>query len=251
VGHVRSDTQWHDATDPATVNALRRTAEGVPCWCDSAKGDGADREVCERRHRRPGQAANSVGASEFAANAVSGSKVGSNVLTGADINEATLANVQADTVDGHGANELARVAGQSTNNAMWSEDGRTVLQTVTITAPQQGFVFLSGSANVYLGEYGCDYCGVHLRFHDVEANTDTVTSGTVTLPGSAYEPLAFSVTLPVTAGTHTFQLVGTWFDPAGDLEPNWIDTSASALFFRFNGSGTSVASPPGRSSTHK
>ncbi len=154
-------------------------------------------------------------------------------------------NLQADTVDGQSADELARAAGQSGTPSPWGGTNRMVLQTVTITAPQQGFVFLSGSVNAYYSDSGCDYCSVQLRFHDVETNTDTVTSGTVTVPGgNIYEPLALSVTLPVTAGTHTFQLVGSWLDPAEGAEPSWYDSSASALFFRFNGSGTSVASTP-------
>jgi hypothetical protein len=161
-----------------------------------------------------------------------------------------VVNLQADKVDGQSANEIARVAGQASQSTGWLEDDRTVLQTVTISAPQDGFVFLSGQANPAFFD-GCGYCAVHLRFHDVEANTDTPTNGTVISKTGVeqFGALALSLMVPVTAGTHTFQLIGSWYDVGGSgtAPTTWYDPAASALFFRFNGDGTSFASKPGKS----
>ena len=109
-------------------------------------------------------------------------------------------NLQADKVDGQSANELARAAGQSSTPSPWGGTNRMVLQTVTITAPQQGFVFLSGSVNAYYSDSGCDYCSVQLRFHDVETNTDTVTAARSPAGRRRLRAARRSVTLPVTAG---------------------------------------------------
>jgi hypothetical protein len=160
-----------------------------------------------------------------------------------------VTNLQADTVDGQSANEIARVVGQHGSRVNWIETGWIVLQTVTITAPQQGFVFLSGNA---VPSYftGCAFCAVHLRFHDVEADNDTVaTAAVLNQTGVEWvEPLAISFTLPVTAGTHTYQLLGSWYDPDRRVAPDaWYDRSANALFFRYNGAGTSAPFNPGPS----
>jgi hypothetical protein len=156
-------------------------------------------------------------------------------------------NLQADKVDGQSADEIARVQGASTDDSAWNEDARTVLETVTLTAPQNGFVVLAGIATPSYSN-GCDFCAVHLRFHDLQTGADTAANAaTVTQTNhTQVVPLSVTVTIPVTAGTHTYQLVGSWFDVAhAGVHPSvWYDASISAMFFRFNGAGTSVAPRP-------
>ncbi len=89
---------------------------------------------------------------------------------------------------------------------------------------KSGFVFLSGSANPQYVS-GCAFCAVHLRFHDVEANIDTVTDATV-INETTTEELRF-------------QLVGSGYDVNGGVLLVRVGSiSASALYFRFNGAGT-------------
>jgi hypothetical protein len=162
-----------------------------------------------------------------------------------------VVNLQADTVDGASANEISRVAAQSAAFALpFLEDGRTVLETLTINAPQQGFAVLSGNAMAYYSN-GCALCMTHLRFHDVEANTDTVANVYEVQSTATFQwaPVAITVTVPVTAGTHTFQLVGTSWDGDGDADTTvpdlWYEQAATALYVRYNGVGTSLVSKPG------
>lgn len=159
-----------------------------------------------------------------------------------------VANLQADTVDGDSSNELARVVGSSSSLA-WSESGRSTLQTLTITAPKPGFVVLSGSAQAYYSGGGCTLCFAHLRFRDVEANADTVASGdNVPASGSFdYVPLALTTVVPVSAGTHTFRLDGTWYsgNGAGVAPSAFYGASATATYVRYNGIGTAASSAAG------
>jgi hypothetical protein len=157
-------------------------------------------------------------------------------------------NLQADTVDGQSANELTRVAGQDADILPFNEDGRSPLLTLTVTAPKPGFVVLSGNALPYYSSGGCALCLVHLRFHDVEANTDTVATAIDVPPTGTfkYAPLAITVTVPVAAGTHTFQLVGSWWDGggAGTAPDFFYEKSATALYVRYNGVGTATLTKP-------
>ena len=162
-------------------------------------------------------------------------------------NSATrVGNLNADKVDGYHANQLARVSGQAAINSFGRETGRTVLQTVVVSAPYAGFVYLSGSATSYF-EFGCVECAVHLRVHDVEANTDTGASAAY-FSNLDYDvtPLAMSSALSVSAGTHTYELIGSWHDvKATGVDPDfWFDPSLTAIFIPFNGAGTTTPFPP-------
>ena len=154
---------------------------------------------------------------------------------------AKVTNLQADSVDGLSANQLARVAYKENHDLFWFEDGRSTLLTVTLTAPQNGFVMLSGGATVRY-DTGCANCTAHVRFR-IDDTTDTSSSGTRITQGSIVDiPLDRSVTVPVTKGSHTYTLVGSWYDINGThvAPSDWLNTTLSALFVAFNGAGTSA-----------
>jgi hypothetical protein len=155
-----------------------------------------------------------------------------------------VANLNADYLDGLTANALGRVAYKEQISTAWTEDGRTTLQTVTLDAPQDGFVTLSGGA-IAAYNNGCAYCAVHTRFR-IDAATDTSTAGMVINQDGIeqYAPLSHTVTVPVTSGTHTYQLIGSWLDiNATNVDPDtWYDATLSAQFIPFNGAGTTT--PP-------
>ena len=150
-------------------------------------------------------------------------------------------NLNADAVDGLSANQISRVAYGSNANTSWFEDGRTTVSTFTITAPQRGFLLLTGSVTP---DYysGCAYCFVHVRF-TVDGTDQVAPAGAVNTSSEDAQTLATSVTVPVTKGVHTIALVGSWYDVNHtNVQPgNWANPSASALFVPANAVGGATA----------
>ena len=149
-------------------------------------------------------------------------------------NSVKIARLNADEVDGLHASTLGRTSSASGINASWSEDGRTVLKSVTIVAPRSGWVLLTGGFTASGGSGCSGFCDAILHFRDNTAGVETVTSGG-DFNGRVYEPLSDATTIHVTAGSHTFQLIGSWFGTPA--EPTWYDPSLTAIFLPFNGSG--------------
>ena len=60
--------------------------------------------------------------------------------------------------------------------------------------------------------------------------------------------LALTVTVSVSAGTHTFELYGSGYDASAELPHGlylgFYEESATALHVRYNGVGTSAVSTP-------
>jgi hypothetical protein len=148
-------------------------------------------------------------------------------------------NLTADLVDGRTADSLARVAYGDDDDSAWNEDARVALRSVTLTAPAAGFVMLSGGATPSYST-GCPFCAVHLRFR-VDSTTDTsTTAATITQTNhTQIVPLSTTATVPVTKGTHTYELIGSWFDvdKMGRQPSVWYDAKLSAQYVPFNGSG--------------
>jgi hypothetical protein len=156
-------------------------------------------------------------------------------------NTVKATNLDADLVDGLSANQLGRVGYAETKNSGWVEGGRSTLQSVTVNAPQAGFVTISGGATAGYAS-GCGYCAAHVRFQ--VDGTDTSVAGTVidSTAHDEYAPLSHIVTVPVTKGSHTFALIGSWFDSTSSgTTPTWYDPSLTAQFIPFNGAGTTTA----------
>ena len=199
-------------------------------------------------HDISGQQGNSARGQPFVAGSLTGWDVADSSLGGADIAdgtirgpdvlESTLSKVpDADKLDGYGADQLSRVSYASSPASEYGEHGRSTLKSVTLVAPQQGFVTLMGSATG--GMSGCSgFCSMHLRFR-AWATEHAVASGTVPSDGgSGRLALSTVVTIPVAGGTHTFELIGSWYGPT----TNWSDSSLSALYTPFSGSGGTTAS---------
>ena len=179
---------------------------------------------------------------DLASDSVTAAKVAPDSLTGAQILENSLTKVpDTDKVDGLHAHQLSRVASGSTELG-YVENGRTTLASATMTVPRKGFVTLIGVATV---DYGtcAEFCTTHVRFRDVAAGTEHAAasaSGSMATP--IRQTIAPSITIPVSPGPHTFELIGSWF---GTDLPSWHGRSLTALYTPFNGAGGSIvaASP--------
>jgi len=180
-----------------------------------------------------------VGVLDIATNSINSARVIDGTLTGADILESSLGKVpDADTVDGFHANQLGRVASASSTPLAYLDNGRSTLQSVTLVAPRQGFVTLFGSATGDYASACTSFCSVHLRFRNAASATEHgVTSAALPLNTAATRAsLSPVATVPVAVGTHTFELIGSWFNN-DSLTAAWTNQTLTALYTPFNGSG--------------
>lgn len=175
-------------------------------------------------------------------NAIGSAKVADDGLTGADLLESSLSQVpDAGSVDGANANELVRTVHAATTPPGYSADALDTLQTVTVEAPAPGLVTLIGAVTGEFPTQCASFCAMHARLRDDTTDTEVAAVAT-TLPVNSddrRDALSPSVTVPVAAGSHTFSLVGSWFNEEATA-PSWSAPSLSAIYTRFNGDGTRV-----------
>ena len=118
-------------------------------------------------------------------------------------------NLQADTVDGASANELARVA-IAAKETLEGSPSTDIQATVSITAPKNGFVRLDGQVTIYDGFQipNCNDCQVYVRVHDETNGVDSAITFFQGGDGAAFSADTIPVTwvFPVTPGAHTYSL---------------------------------------------
>ena len=137
--------------------------------------------------------ANSVGTAQLKANAVTGAKVKDGSLTTADISAASLS-------------KLGRVAMGSGSVAM-SAGATGIVATVSLTAPKQGFVLVTG----YVDEdSGTGLWGV--KVWDNTANKGSPMHNCQTTVSTTDSSASNTAVFPVTAGARTFSVLVSWND---------------------------------------
>jgi hypothetical protein len=122
-------------------------------------------------------------------------------------------NLNADLVDGFHVNQImsggGRVA-QASNENLFSIASTDTRATVTLVAPNNGFVLLQGTIIFYdgVGPY-CVVCFAVVYLHDVGANLDSpMAEATLGDDATAEHEQTIPVqwVFPVTAGTHQYTL---------------------------------------------
>jgi hypothetical protein len=168
-------------------------------------------------------------------------------LTVSNTTKAT--NLNADQLDGLSSTNLSRSTFSSSAALSWLEDGRSTLRSVTLTAPQNGFVLLTGSALGYYGASGCAFCVAHLRFRDSVTGETGSAGDYIRSSAEDLVPLSKSLMIPASKGDHTYELIASWYDiNRGGVAPSWSDATLAAVFLPFNGAGgTSVPAATVRS----
>jgi hypothetical protein len=119
--------------------------------------------------------------------------------------------------------------------------------TVTLTAPNQGFVLVQGSivaSDVFVFPR-CNPCTVSVVLHDVNAGVDSpkVFSSLGNGVNEEYVTVPVQWVFPVTAGNHTYTLMTGQFGiagPAGLFNPV---LTAEFIPFGHSGSSTTLALP--------
>ncbi|HEX9643211.1 MAG TPA: hypothetical protein VGC11_04335 [Acidimicrobiia bacterium] len=142
--------------------------------------------------------------------------------------------LHADKLDGLSAHQLVRVAHDETDDA--ETDGNVL--TVSIKAPVDGFVFISGGVNGDQVEPGAGpmYCRFSLDGQVINASERLITHRSI--PGDPasiglYSYCQSSVTVPVSSGAHTVRL--NWQSGASLPAPG--EASLTAVFIPFDGNG--------------
>jgi hypothetical protein len=160
-----------------------------------------------------------------------------------------VGSLNADMVDGFHVNQImsggGRVAQGSIYNFVFSGFGLTTQATVTLTAPNNGFVLVQGSVLVHdlLVPTACNVCTVIVHVHDVSANVDSVQAAASLGNGTAgaVETVPVQWVFPVTPGTHSYTLVTQEFGSGGP--PQVVNPTLTAEFIPFghNGNPTVLA----------
>jgi len=161
-----------------------------------------------------------------------------------------VTNLNADLVDGFHVNQImsggGRIAQASAANL--GSAPSDVQATVTLTAPNAGFVLVQGSivAEDYFAAARCNTCTVFVRVLDVSANDYSVISAGTIGNGTSGEYLTIPVqwVFPVTAGSHSYKLL-TALSGISSGGPAVMDNPVlTAEFIPFGHSGSSTILAP-------
>jgi hypothetical protein len=134
-------------------------------------------------------------------------------VTGAEVREWTLGKVRwagkahdADRVDGWDANALTRVARQSVQNTLTlTTSEQTYGSPLTITAPRDGFVMISGSTTIKNDACTSNCTAVAVIRHVETGASSTLAEETVA-SGQRNGNIAHAWVFPVSAGVNSFDL---------------------------------------------
>jgi hypothetical protein len=147
-----------------------------------------------------------------------------------------VTNLNSDQVDGKSAANLIRVASFSGESPLTTGIGGTVA-TTTINAPSPGFLVIdAGVENWNFVASGVVRC--HIRVDNVFAHGSQRFIEHNVAGGNRDENCSTNTVVPVPAGTHTVDLLGT----ADSSGTNWGETALSAIYVPFNGTGASPSS---------
>ena len=159
------------------------------------------------------------------------------VVTGS---HAVSPHLNADQVDGRHADALNRAASTQGYNFFPFIDSSSTIATLTLDVPKDGFVVLSGNSTA-AASVGCD-CNAIVWFHDSVTNTDTAPQLTNIRSDRVGEP-SITVTVPATAGTHTYTLQGGYYDLSNTGgTADFYNVGATAQLVPFNATGGTSAS---------
>ena len=163
--------------------------------------------------------AGAVTTGKLAKEAVKNGKIANDTVTGKKVKESSLGQVpsaeEASTLGGVTSSAFTRVASSSHQSiVLKGEDG--IAETVSITVPHSGYLFIVGSGNVTNGGPTMTYSSCNLKVDGIEVQhspRDIFTSEVV--------PKAECVTnavAPVSAGTHTINLGFGTIGPSLEVE---------------------------------
>lgn len=143
---------------------------------------------------------------------------------------ARVARLNADRVDNYHADGLARVAFCADDDA---PDGADYACSMEITAPSNGYLVMSGSADVWRSTDGADlaHCEFALDGEEVIGSTRDFD---IRMPGNQESDCGTDAAAAVAAGSHTvvFQLhsIGS--------ATNLLEVGAYVIFIPFGGDGS-------------
>jgi hypothetical protein len=187
---------------------------------------------------------NSVAGPKIRNGSVTGSKVGNNSLTGADINESTLGTVpraqaantantasNANTVGGHPAGNIVRVASASANNnALVGESGAAL--TTAIVAPSPGFLVINAGSDVSATATDTPTCFIEVDGAQSAPSVRTIEL-TALAGGNSEEDCTTETVVQVAAGNHTVS-----FEYTGVSATTTVGASSlQVLFVPFGSTG--------------
>jgi hypothetical protein len=143
---------------------------------------------------------NTIGSKQLKKGAVKTVDIKKNAVTGAKVKESTLGKVpNADKLDGIDSTAFTRVASSAiANNALSGTDGTA--RSVSITAPQNGFLLAIASADVFGGADDIYNCRINLDGADIAASRrDSAIEGA----NDSEENCGTNAVASVGAGGHT------------------------------------------------
>jgi hypothetical protein len=149
-----------------------------------------------------------------------------------------VANLNADKVDGKDANQLVRVASFAGQSPL--ADGTSgKVATTTINAPAPGFLVIDASSDVSNnGESAFPQCFIRVDGFPASGSRMIMQLNESQGSVNTQEDCATNAVVPVAAGTHTVDLEGV----ADGNNTLWEETTLSAIYIPFNGSGASPSS---------
>jgi hypothetical protein len=172
---------------------------------------------------------------------LTGAKLANDTVTGEKVNESSLGTVpraesagtastanNANAVNGHPANGIARVASASDDDdALVGVNGAAL--TTTITAPSAGFLVINAGADVFATANNTPTCSIQ-----VDNNAFLPSDRTIQLQaGNFEENCTTEAVIQVTAGEHTVD-----FEFVGVIATTTVDeASLQALFVPFGSTG--------------
>jgi hypothetical protein len=144
---------------------------------------------------------------------ISGVKLARNSVTGAEVREWSLGKVRwagkahdADRLDGRDANALTRVARVNvTTTLTLTTSDQTYGSALTITAPRDGFVMISGSTTIKNDACTSNCTAVAMIRHVENGASSTLAEETVA-SGQRNGNIAHAWVFPVSAGVNSFDL---------------------------------------------
>jgi hypothetical protein len=144
--------------------------------------------------------------------------------------------LNADKVDGLSAHQLLRIAHDSTTDVGSNVEG--TMLTVSVKAPFDGYLLITGGVNSdgALGDGAYVWCNFELDGLKIPESERLISNKIITANGDIetfYSYCESSVTVPITAGTHTVNL--HW--EATSASPNPEEATLSALYVPFDGLG--------------
>ena len=147
-----------------------------------------------------------------------------------------VTNLNSDQVDGKSAANLIRVASFSGESPLTTGIGGTVA-TTTINAPSPGFLVIdAGVDNWNFSGSGEVHCYIHVDNVYADGSIRFIEHNVA--GGNRDEDCSTNVVVPVGAGTHTVDFVGS----ADSSATEWGETALSAIYVPFGGTGASPSS---------